>query len=44
MKRNRKISRTLRKDGWSVLRFWEHDIEKRMDVCINRILQKTHER
>lgn len=41
MKRDRRITRKLRRDGWSVLRFWEHDIEKRSDVCINRILSKT---
>ena len=31
MKRDEKISRKLRKENWSVLRFWEHDIEKRID-------------
>lgn len=41
MRRDRRITRKLRRDGWSVLRFWEHDIEKRMDVCINRILKKV---
>lgn len=40
MMRDRKITRKLRNEGWAVLRFWEHDIDKRMDVCINRILSK----
>ena len=40
IKRDKRITRKLRRGGWSVLRFWEHDIEKRMDVCINRILRK----
>jgi DNA mismatch endonuclease (patch repair protein) len=44
MKRDRRITRKLRRDGWSVLRFWEHDIEKRTDVCINRILRKIREK
>jgi len=44
MKRDRKISRKLRRDGWSVLRFWEHDIEKRIDVCIDRIIRKIMEK
>lgn len=44
MKRDKKISRTLRNQGWSVLRFWEHDLNKRNDVCINKILNKIHER
>lgn len=40
MKRDRRISRRLRSDGWSVLRFWEHDIEKRRDVCCKKIQRK----
>jgi len=37
MKRDQRVSRKLRRDGWSVLRFWEHDIEKRSEVCMRRI-------
>lgn len=44
MRRDRRITRKLRREGWSVLRFWEHDIEKRTDVCINRILKKIREK
>lgn len=44
MKRDRRIRRKLRRDGYSVLRFWEHDIEKRSDVCINRIMRKINEK
>lgn len=44
MLRDKKISRKLRREGWSVLRFWEHDLKKRNDKCINKILSKMHER
>lgn len=44
MKRDLYVSRKLRREGWSVLRFWEHDIEKRMDVCIGRIIRKIMEK
>ncbi len=44
MARDKKITRKLRRDGYSVLRFWEHDIEKRMDMCINKIIGKVFER
>ena len=44
MKRDKRISQKLRREGWSVLRFWEHDIEKRMDICINSVLKKISER
>ena len=37
MERDRKVTRRLRADGWSVVRLWEHDIEKRPESCIRRI-------
>lgn len=40
MRRDRKITRKLRSDGWSVLRFWEHEIEKSPDKCRSRIIKK----
>jgi len=44
MRRDKRISRKLRREGWSVLRFWEHDIEKRLDVCTRRIAGKISSR
>ena len=41
MRRDKKISRRLRRGGWSVQRFWEHDIEKRPDFCKRKILRAT---
>jgi len=35
--RDRKVTRKLRADGWSVVRLWEHDIEKRPESCIRKI-------
>ena len=40
MKRDRKVTRKLRADGWSVVRLWEHDIEKNPGLCLRRILKK----
>jgi DNA mismatch endonuclease (patch repair protein) len=40
MRRDRKYTRKLRREGWSVLRFWEHDIEKNPEKCIRRITSK----
>jgi len=40
MKRDKRITRKLRRDGWSVLRFWEHDIEKDPEKCVRRIKRK----
>ena len=44
MRRDRRYSRKLRREGWSVLRFWEHDIEKNPDKCTTRIKRKIRER
>ena len=38
MKRDRKVTRTLRRAGWSVIRIWEHDIQKNPDRCVRKIL------
>jgi DNA mismatch endonuclease (patch repair protein) len=35
--RDELVNRTLRKNGWRVLRIWEHDLTKRPAVCIRRI-------
>lgn len=43
MKRDARISRKLRRDGWSVLRFWEHDIEENPEKCRSRIARKIRD-
>jgi DNA mismatch endonuclease (patch repair protein) len=35
--RDRRVSRTLRKEGWRVVRIWEHDLAKRPEGCLRRI-------
>ena len=37
MGRDRKVTRKLRADGWSVVRLWEHDIERRPESCVRKI-------
>ena len=37
MKRDRKVTRKLRSDGWSVVRLWEHDIEMSPEKCVGKI-------
>lgn len=44
MKRDQRYARKLRRKGWSVLRFWEHDIEKNSDKCLRRIKRKFKEK
>jgi DNA mismatch endonuclease (patch repair protein) len=35
--RDRQVNRTLRKNGWRVVRIWEYDLAKRGEVCLRRI-------
>ena len=41
MRRDRKVSRKLRRDGWSVLRIWEHDIKRKPEKCMKKIMSKA---
>ena len=42
MKRDTVNNRKLRKDGWIVLRFWEHQIKKDFDFVIEKILSSIN--
>ena len=44
MKRDRYVTRRLRREGWSVLRFWEHDINSNPEKCMDKIKRKIAER
>ena len=43
MRRDRRVSARLRREGWSVLRFWGHDISRKPDKCAARIRRKIRE-
>jgi len=38
VKRDNQVNKTLRKDGWKIIRIWEYDIRKNINKCINRIM------
>ncbi len=40
MDRDRRVLARLRREGWSVLRFWEHDIMGNPDKCVKRFRRK----
>lgn len=44
VERDREVSTALRRDGWRVLRFWESDIEKKLDRCVNMVLRELERR
>lgn len=36
--RDREVSRYYKKEGWNVLRIWEHEIKKDMEIPIKKIV------
>lgn len=41
-KRDRKVNRELKKEGWVVIRIWEYDIKHNLNRSINKILKKLN--
>lgn len=35
--RDRFVNRSLRRAGWKVIRFWEHELKRRPDTCAGRV-------
>jgi len=35
--RDKKINSMLKKDGWTVIRFWEHEIKSDIVACIQKV-------
>lgn len=43
MERDNEVNQQLRATGWTVLRFWDIDINKSLDECINTIIEAVLE-
>lgn len=41
--RDKRVSRYLRRCGWHIIRVWEHDLKRRPEVVIRRIMRKLNE-
>lgn len=44
MKRDREVTAALQDEGWLVLRFWEWQIRKQLDECVEAVLQSIEAR
>lgn len=44
MKRDVEVTAALQRDGWLVLRFWEWQIRKQLDECVEAVLRAVEER
>ncbi|MCL2182815.1 MAG: very short patch repair endonuclease [Chitinispirillia bacterium] len=40
VERDKTVNKELRKNGWKVLRFWESDIKKNVEVVVNKIIRE----
>lgn len=43
-RRDESVNKLLRKNGWCVLRIWEHEIEINLDRCVSKIEKELHKR
>ncbi len=37
--RDKLVNKSLKQEGWQVIRIWEYDIKKNPDKCLNKILR-----
>lgn len=44
MARDWEVTSALENDGWLVLRFWEWQIRKELDVCVEQVLDAVNRR
>lgn len=42
--RDKDVNEALSAQGWSVLRFWEHDIKENLESCVKRVLRVCSQR
>ncbi len=42
--RDRRVDQALKEAGWKVLRFWDEDIEHRLDRCVKLIFSEVAKR
>lgn len=40
VRRDRRIDKTLKSEGWRVIRIWEHEIKKNPERCVERIMRR----
>jgi DNA mismatch endonuclease (patch repair protein) len=40
MQRDMEVTQTLIRQGWTVIRFWEHEIKKSLEGCVGEVIVK----
>lgn len=44
IQRDAAVTQHLTQSGWSVIRFWDHEVQKDLHACISRIVQLINEK
>lgn len=44
MARDFKVTYALQREGWTVLRFWEHEVREDVERCVKEVKKALHER
>lgn len=44
VERDKKVNAQLKKSGWTVLRFWEHEVEKDVDSCAEKVIKAINKK
>lgn len=44
MERDREVNKALQEIGWTVIRFWDDDINKRLDECVEAVKEAVFKR
>lgn len=40
VERDKEVTLKLKKDGWKVIRIWEHEIKSNLISCVNRVVRE----
>lgn len=42
--RDKEVNKRLKKDGWKVIRFWGHQIQKNLNNCVDKVINSINEK
>jgi DNA mismatch endonuclease (patch repair protein) len=42
VERDARVRESLRRDGWTLLEFWEHEVERDLPGCVERVQMALH--
>lgn len=43
MERDKEVNQKLKEEGWTVLRFWGKDVQKKLQLCLKKVEEAVNE-